>query len=58
MKLFMRCCCLFQAQALYTFEGDSGSGELSFNEGETLTIVQQVSASLVFLSFFFLNLFI
>ncbi|XP_060562601.1 sorting nexin lst-4-like isoform X2 [Ruditapes philippinarum] len=30
-----------QAQALYTFEGDTTSGELSFNEGETLTIVQQ-----------------
>ncbi|XP_045175995.1 sorting nexin lst-4-like isoform X3 [Mercenaria mercenaria] len=32
---------MIKAQALYTFEGDTGSGELSFNEGETLTIVQQ-----------------
>ncbi|KAL4225444.1 Sorting nexin-9 [Mactra antiquata] len=30
-----------QAQALYTFEGDTENGELCFNEGETLTIVQQ-----------------
>ena len=33
---------MFQAQTLYDFDGDTDNGELSFRNGETLTIVQQV----------------
>ena len=38
---------LFQAQALYAFEGDTTNGELSFGDGETLTILQQVCAHFI-----------
>ena len=35
-------CSIFQAKALYDFEGDTENGELTFTAGDTLFIVEQV----------------
>ena len=40
--MFLFC---LQAKALYDFDGDTESGELSFTAGDTLFIVEQVRKS-------------
>ena len=42
MLMFLFC---LQAKALYDFDGDTESGELSFTAGDTLFIVEQVRKS-------------